>query len=97
MLNLEVKDPDLMLRMANPVQKANQLNTSIYPNPTTGIIQLTNIGDALIDVSDVSGRNILHLRYKQTLNLEHFENGIYYITITSSSGVITRSKILLNK
>ncbi len=76
---------------------ANTDNFIVYPNPTTGIIHLTNNDDAFIDVSDVSGRNILHLRYKQTLNLEQFENGIYYITITRASGEITRSKIILNK
>ena len=76
---------------------ANTDNIIVYPNPTTGIIHLTNSDDAFIDVSDVSGRNILHLRNKQNLNLEQFENGIYYITITSTSGEITRSKILLNK
>ena len=67
----------------------------IFPNPTTGLITLTNVGDALVYISDVSGKLILKemIKEKGILDIEGLSNGIYFITIQSNSTVATKKII----
>ncbi len=63
----------------------------LYPNPTSGVVELKLIADGTvrIQVFDMLGVNITDITLtargtlKQTLNLEHLEGGIYFISVST--------------
>ena len=72
-------------------------NTIVYPNPTTGIVNLKNTHNATIEISDASGRIIIREKNKNTINLTDFENGIYYLKLLMKDGKNHFRKIILSK
>ncbi|MCL2510939.1 MAG: T9SS type A sorting domain-containing protein [Bacteroidales bacterium] len=74
----------------------------VYPNPTRGEIQVTSdeLQVTRIEVYDVMGRmvtNVGALRatplHCGTINIAHLPSGIYFLKITTDSGVVTRKVI----
>ena len=58
----------------------------IYPNPTSGIINLDNNGEVLnITIYDINGRIVVeHENYSlQQLNISELNNGIYFMKINN--------------
>jgi len=76
------------------------LESSIYPNPTKGIVNvdipgLTEI--ATIIVYDLQGRQILLKETNQvttSFGIENFQDGIYLVTIQNEQGSISKKIIL---
>ena len=77
----------------------------IFPNPTTGLVQITgnlNASDEVrVTITDSRGAQLYQRvnqrrDINQTLDLSDFDSGIYFITIGTSNDVITR-RILLAK
>ena len=74
---------------------------SIYPNPTTGIINLTNRNNiALTDavVTDINGRVIQTIRLGDAnattqISLETLSNGLYFVRINSENASVVRRVI----
>lgn len=82
----------------------NILNSSItvFPNPSTGIfsilmndqlkgseLKITNVIGAIIFISKIS-------ETMEIVNLSKFTNGVYFITITSPYGVVSKKLVLEN-
>jgi hypothetical protein len=62
----------------------------IYPNPSTGIFTIEEIGKSTVsglNVTDMSGR-VVYVEYgfKSELDLSFLEDGLYYIRILMDSG-----------
>jgi hypothetical protein len=71
---------------------------SIYPNPTSGqfTVELST-DNAEIIVTDILGKQIIKTQtIHNTKNLQLEDNGIYFISITTKQGTITR-KLIVNK
>jgi lysyl endopeptidase len=73
---------------------------SIYPNPTNGIlnINLSKVGIEIqsIELSDVTGRIVavvVPVNGIVTINMTNESAGIYFVTIKSSEGTLTRKVI----
>ena len=67
----------------------------VYPNPASDIINIKyekgNQGKTTIEIMDVNGRILLHQNMKNNstetqINFAEYEEAIYYIRITSSTG-----------
>lgn len=73
---------------------------SLYPNPTTGLVQIKNssqLQEFEVIVADQIGNVILKTRNLTTIDLSDYANGIYFITLRSNTiGNITR-KISLTR
>jgi hypothetical protein len=73
---------------------------SIYPNPTSNYIYITNITNATISIYDIQAKLILckekcsGKQYK--VNLPNLENGIYFIKVEANKEIITKKLIILN-
>ena len=77
---------------------------SIYPNPTTGKLGITNyeLGITNIEVFDVYGRNVranlrvcLNTEAEATINISHLPAGIYFVKIKTETGIQTQKIIKL--
>ena len=66
----------------------------IYPNPTSGIIlvesKFQNIEN--ITISDITGKTMINrtdVQQQETIDMSHFENGIYLIRIQTKNEIFT--------
>lgn len=81
--------------VTNPI-----LNSSIYPNPTKGIVNVsipTLIDKATINLYDLQGRQILSKDTNQvntSFGIENLQDGIYLVTIQNDLGSIVKKIIL---
>lgn len=76
-------------------------SVSIFPNPSTGIINITSATDANISVCDVTGKNVMletvaNAGKTQQIDLAGFANGVYIVKIQSND-FITIKKVVLSK
>ncbi|MBT3209709.1 MAG: T9SS type A sorting domain-containing protein [Bacteroidetes bacterium] len=68
--------------------------TLIYPNPTTGILFVEGKNIQTIEIFDITDRKILSSE-KQTLNLNRFEKGLYFVNIMFNNQSKVTRKIIL--
>jgi hypothetical protein len=99
--NYHTADKTVYINVLLWVGLENYINSTlnVYPNPTTGIINLdlTEIDVKNIRITDISGRLILEKSVvlpNETLDLSMNPAGVYFITIQISDKVFT-SKIVL--
>jgi hypothetical protein len=83
----------------NATSADNSVN--IYPNPTSGILQVTSISDATVQLFDLTGKVVLlqttvSASKTQEINVSNFVNGVYMLKI-SSNDFVTIKKVVLNK
>ncbi|MCB0792343.1 MAG: T9SS type A sorting domain-containing protein [Flavobacteriales bacterium] len=94
-----------MLAGVEDLALANSL--SIYPNPTTGLLninyELPSAGQVAIEVTDLLGQQVMADSYmvgsgvrSMTYDVSGLSNGMYYFTIRTDKGQVTR-KVTLNK
>lgn len=76
------------------------LNVSIFPNPTTSLINIESKYQNLsIKISDISGE-ILEQKNNfsdKIISFENYSQGIYILTITNKDNKISNYKIIKNK
>ena len=81
--------------VTNPI-----LNSSVYPNPTKGIVNVAipSLTDkATIKLYDIQGRQILSKETNQvytSFGIENLQDGMYLVNIENAQGSITKKIIL---
>lgn len=73
---------------------------SIYPNPTTDAITIMKnnqpfSSNAVTTIRNILGRVMVKQAYSETLDISHFDNGTYYVTV-NDSGVKTTKTFIKN-
>jgi Leucine-rich repeat (LRR) protein len=88
-------DANCSLSVENPIAN-NQV--SLYPNPTSGMINIIVSNNQPMDkitVSNVLGQNIMTFEKTETLDLSSLTKGTYFVTVETQSGKETRKIIKL--
>lgn len=80
------------------VTSTNQIHNSsfkIYPNPTSGIIQIQNqeVFDSMI-IRDISGKEVLNTLFSNQIDVSNFNKGIYFLSISNSNSTQTSSFVV---
>ena len=79
----------------------NSMGISLFPNPTTGYleIQLNDLAAAKISVKDCRGRLLLDrdIEGSASLDLLNFPDGVYLLTIKTNLGLWTQKVVKLAK
>ncbi|PWA04129.1 T9SS type A sorting domain-containing protein [Flavobacterium psychrotolerans] len=70
--------------------QANQIQ--IIPNPIEDVLKIkTTLKIDAVRISDINGRVVLSSDYSQNyLDVSHLEKGVYFATIATDSGIITK-------
>ena len=74
---------------------------SVYPNPTTGMLQVTSYELQVIgiEIFDIYGKNLtphtLHLSPQTSIDISDLTSGIYFVQIQTEKGIVTK-KIVKN-
>lgn len=77
---------------------------NIYPNPASFYVTIQSgevIENAIIRITDLQGRTILdrHLTQLQdhTINCESWANGIYIMTVSDGSQIVSSQRLIIRK
>ena len=83
----------------NGINTIETLTTNVYPNPTTGEIQV-KIHESMINeikIYDIFGRNLLsHPVYDTTvdiINISHLSAGVYFVKISTNVGEVIKKVV----
>ncbi len=78
------------------VNNLSDTEISVYPNPTENNINVSNISNSNIQISDISGKIVFRKSYcneTENINLSNLKSGIYFITIENNNNIITEKFI----
>jgi hypothetical protein len=104
-LGCDVMSDVFTIGTSNGTSKVEEVNVTVYPNPSNGIftIDLGSIADAVtIDVIDARGVKVRSFNYdnleESTIQMElnELSSAMYHLVITKDE-VVTRQKIVINK
>jgi hypothetical protein len=91
----------IRMNVGDPSNVGNNVasNVSVYPNPTTGIVSVTNVENATIEVINLMGQVVATVDSNTEINsidLSNEANGTYFVRVVKGNEVST-SKINLVK
>lgn len=74
---------------------------TIYPNPSSGVINIKVAENATIQLLDIEGRDVIlqtnvFKNHEQEIDLQHIADGIYTIKIYNNQFIVVK-KVVLNK
>lgn len=72
------------------------MEISVYPNPSTGVVSVTADGRNSIEVYNAMGQKVYEavMENEITMNLSHLSNGVYMIRVNGENSVATRQFII---
>lgn len=68
-------------------------NVTIWPNPSTGMVNIKSDfkeDNAMISITDVAGRIISRMSYRNTVDISSLSNGAYMLTIEDDKHIATQ-------
>ncbi|PIB35740.1 hypothetical protein BFP72_10215 [Reichenbachiella sp. 5M10] len=88
-------EPNTGARTTIPTPSAHSLDLSIYPNPSTGLLQITGINTGEVRVLDLLGRVKYSSHYTAdenniALDLSSFPTGYYIVTIQTEDDYFSK-------
>jgi Secretion system C-terminal sorting domain len=97
--------PTILIKEGNAGSNLKEMSMVLYPNPTTGTIQLdfksVLEADLLLFMTDIKGSKLIQTVLKAGTNstklkMENYAQGIYFLQIRNSTGSMFRSfKIIM--
>jgi len=83
----------VLISSENAVANNVFTNFEVYPNPTTGMVQLENVKDAKIEIYNMLGmlvETVNNADFSTSIDLSNFAEGTYVVRVTAEQGVGTR-------
>lgn len=65
-------------------------NVELYPNPTTGILNINAEGLQEVNVVDLSGRVVMSQKNSNVVDMSELANGVYFVRVITNNGVSTQ-------
>ena len=97
--NISAWDTGNVTNMSNilsGVDDQNQLDISIYPNPTSDMLNIDgNYTQLKVVIYNVLGKEILNKSIINNIDISHLDNGVYILQLLDGLKLITR-KIIKN-
>lgn len=68
------------------IENVFDANVDIYPNPTTGIVNIEAEGLNKVVVYDVTGRMMMSVANESTIDISNLEAGVYFFSVETANG-----------
>ncbi|MBI5218357.1 MAG: T9SS type A sorting domain-containing protein [Bacteroidia bacterium] len=85
--------PLIGLTIQNPTglkEVVTNNTVTVYPNPTTGILNITNVENAVISVYNMLGQEVLKANNVKSIDMNNMQGGSYFVKIQTKDNVITK-------
>lgn len=72
----------------------------LYPNPASSTLHFSGLTErqpCQISIYDPTGKCICHRDYEEEISVEGFDDGMYFITVTTTEGQVFTKKIIIRK
>lgn len=85
----------------NTIKKENNNSISIFPNPSSGIVniafekEVSNQSDYKINIFSLQGQKVFESNYENRIDLQHLSKGVYIINIVNKHNKINFNKKLI--
>ena len=77
------------------INENNSLNFSIYPNPTTGILNIASeIRITSLEIYNQLGQLVLFNVFNSSIDISELSQGMYFIKIVGENGVVEVKKVI---
>lgn len=91
-----MKLDDVSIDYATSVNDINESNVNIFPNPTTGTLNISNIENANVVVYNTIGEVVLSLtNVNRTIDVSELAEGTYVVKVVTENNVITEKVTLV--
>ena len=78
------------------VDDQNQLDISIYPNPSSDIVYIDgNYTQLKVIVYDILGKQLMNKSITKSIDISHLDNGVYILQL-SDGAKLTTQRIIKN-
>ena len=77
------------IRVTNLSVDECQMNVKLYPNPTSGQLNIEAVDMTLVSVYDLVGQCVMQMSAKDgqaTLDMSQLQNGIYFVKVNTDNG-----------
>ena len=104
-----LKDTDKLIDASTGIEPVNPQEPnaiSLYPNPTTGELRITNyettlgvsqLGIEKVEIYDITGKKLSTVNYQLSTNhlidISHLPEGIYFLRLTTEKGLVTKKVV----
>jgi hypothetical protein len=83
------------------INTSSNVSTSVYPNPTTGLLNVVVSENSMVQLFDMSGKQVLvqtnvTANEKQEINIDGLSGGVYLLKI-SNENFNSIERVVLNK
>ena len=68
------------------IENVFEANIALYPNPTTGIVNIEAEGLNKVVVYDVTGRMMMSVAGESTIDISNLEAGVYFFSVETANG-----------
>ena len=90
---------NLLVMASSSIEDVDAVSISAYPNPTSGIVNLTldGIGNATIEIYDMYGRcteRIEHAKQQTVVDMVGYASGVYFVRIYENEKLVGTKKIV---
>lgn len=75
------------------IENVFDANVDIYPNPTTGIVNIEAEGLNKVVVYDVTGRMMMSVANESTIDISNLEAGVYFFSVETENGSAMRKLV----
>ena len=73
------------------VDDQNQLDISVYPNPSSDIVYIDgNYTQLKVVIYNFLGKEVLHKSITNSIDISHLENGIYLLQLSDGVKIVTQ-------
>lgn len=66
---------------------------NVYPNPTTGILNINAENVESVEVMDINGRTIMTQSCNNAINMADLDNGVYFVRVITANGIATQKVV----
>jgi surface protein len=76
------------------IDDQNQLDISIYPNPTSDIVYINgNYSQLKVVIFDILGKQIMNKFITNSIDVRHIEKGVYFLRVSDGTNASTKKFI----
>ena len=69
------------------IKTVDGMNVTMYPNPTTGLLNIEGEGVVRVEVYDLGGRRVMSVEHVRSIDMSALPSGVYYVRVALADGV----------
>ena len=84
----------LTLMVLEGLEETVESSIQVWPNPTHGLLHIEAEDLAFIEIRNLLGQVVLQAEKVETVDLNHFEKGVYFLIASNKNGAKTVTKVI---